>query len=37
MSFGYGVGDFFAVYQLARRIRKEFVNAPSQFRDISDE
>jgi hypothetical protein len=37
MSFGFGVGDFLAVIQLANKIRKEFVDAPSQFRDIFDE
>ena len=37
MSISFGVGDLIAVYQLANKIRKEFVNAPSQFKDISDE
>ena len=37
MSFGFGLGDFVAVYQLADKIRKEFANAPNQFKDISDE
>jgi hypothetical protein len=37
MSFGFSVGDFIAVIELANRIRKEFVNAPSQFKAISDE
>lgn len=37
MSFGFSVGDFVAVYQLANKIRKELVDAPSQFKDISDE
>jgi hypothetical protein len=37
MSFGFSVGDFIAAIQLANRIRKEFVNAPSQFKIISDE
>jgi hypothetical protein len=37
MSFGFAVGDFITVYQLATKIRQEFVNAPSQFRDIADE
>ena len=37
MSFGFGVSDFIAIIELANKIRKEFVNAPSQFKDISDE
>jgi hypothetical protein len=37
MSFGFSVGDFIAAIEIANRIRKEFVDAPSQFRDISDE
>jgi hypothetical protein len=36
MSFGFGVGDFLAVIQLANKVRKDFVDAPSQFSDISD-
>lgn len=37
MSFGFSVGDFIAVIELANRVRKEFVDAPSQFKAISDE
>jgi hypothetical protein len=37
MNFGFSIGDFIAVIELANKIRKEFVNAPSQFKDISDE
>jgi len=37
MSFGFSVGDFITAIELANRIRKEFVGAPSQFKDISDE
>lgn len=37
MSFGFSVGDFLAAIELANRIRKEFVNAPSQFKAIADE
>ncbi|KFZ13854.1 hypothetical protein V501_03493 [Pseudogymnoascus sp. VKM F-4519 (FW-2642)] len=37
MSFGFSVGDFIAVIQLAIKIQKEFVDAPSQFKPISDE
>jgi hypothetical protein len=37
MSFGFSVGDFIAVLQLANDIRKQFVDAPSQFKAISEE
>jgi hypothetical protein len=37
MSFGFSVGDFVAVLQLANDIRKQFVDAPSQFKAISKE
>ncbi len=37
MSFGFGVGDFIAVIELSNKIRKGFVSAPAQFKDISDE
>ena len=37
MSFGFGVGDFLAVFELASKIRKEFAGAPRQFKDISAE
>jgi hypothetical protein len=37
MSFGFSIGDFIAAIELANKIRKEFVDAPSQFKDISDE
>lgn len=37
MSFGFSVGDFIAVIELANRVRKEFVDTPSQFKAISDE
>ncbi|KAI9668938.1 MAG: hypothetical protein M1829_005250 [Trizodia sp. TS-e1964] len=37
MSFGFGVGDFLAVINLTNKIRKEFMSAPSQFGNISDE
>jgi hypothetical protein len=36
MSFGFSVGDFIAAFELANKIRKEFVDAPSQFKAISD-
>ncbi len=37
MSFDFSVGDFLAAIQLANKIRKEFVDAPSQFKAITDE
>lgn len=37
MSFGFSVGDFLAVINLATQIRKQFSDAPKHFRDISDE
>ncbi|KAE8165265.1 hypothetical protein BDV40DRAFT_297588 [Aspergillus tamarii] len=37
MSFGFSIGDFLAVIELANKIRKEFVDAPSQFKAINDE
>ena len=37
MSFGFSVGDFITVLQLASNIRKQFVDAPSQFKQISEE
>lgn len=37
MSFGFGLGDFIAAIQFANKIRKEFIDAPNQFKAISDE
>jgi hypothetical protein len=37
MSFGFSVGDLLAVIELTNKIRKEFIGAPSQFKNISDE
>jgi hypothetical protein len=37
MSFGCSTGDFIAVAQLANKIRQRFVDAPAQFKAISDE
>jgi hypothetical protein len=36
ISFGFSVGDFIAAIELANKVRKEFVGAPKQFKDISD-
>lgn len=37
MSFGFSIGDFLTVLELGNKIRKEFVGAPNQFQQISDE
>ena len=37
MSFGFSVGDFIAILKLANNIRERFVDAPEQFKAISDE
>jgi hypothetical protein len=37
MSFGFGVGDFVAVLQLANTVHERFVGAPDQFKAISNE
>jgi hypothetical protein len=37
MSFGFSIGDFIAAIELTNRIRKEFIDAPGQFKNISDE
>ena len=37
MRFGFGVGDFITVLQLAKDVRERFVDAPDQFKAISDE
>ncbi|ETS78724.1 hypothetical protein PFICI_08577 [Pestalotiopsis fici W106-1] len=37
MSFGFGVGDFLTVIELANKIRRDFADAPDQFRQLTDE
>jgi hypothetical protein len=37
MNFGYSVGDFITILQQANKIRERFVDAPGQFKAISDE
>ncbi|TVY86815.1 Ankyrin repeat,PH and SEC7 domain containing protein [Lachnellula willkommii] len=37
MSFGFSVGDFIGAIELVNKIRKEFVNAPSQLKSIGNE
>ena len=36
MSFGFSIGDFITVIQLANDVRNDFVNAPKQFGEVSD-
>jgi hypothetical protein len=37
MSFGFSIGDIAATAQLAHRLRKQYSEAPSQFKSVSDE
>lgn len=37
MSFGFSISDFITVIETANKIRKEFVEAPAQFKAISEE
>jgi hypothetical protein len=37
MSFGIGIGDIIALGKFASKICQRFVNAPEQFKTISDE
>jgi len=37
MSFGFSVVEFIKALELAFEIRRRFVDAPDQFRAISDE
>ena len=37
MSFGYSIGDLIALFNLLNTVRKQFVDAPAQFKAISDE
>jgi len=37
MSFGFSVGDFLTAIEFANRIRSRFVDAPDQFKEISNE
>jgi hypothetical protein len=36
MSFGFGVGDFLTVIQVANKIRKDFAGAPDEFKGALD-
>jgi hypothetical protein len=37
MSFGFGITDFVTLLQLANKTRERFVDAPAQFKAISNE
>lgn len=37
MSFGISVADFLAVIELTNKIRRIFIGAPDQFKNISNE
>lgn len=37
MSFGFGLSDFIAVLQLADKVRRRFIESPSQLQAISGE
>lgn len=37
MSFGFGIGDFIKVIEIAKDIRSRFVAAPEEFKAISNE
>ncbi|KAI9367927.1 hypothetical protein BJX61DRAFT_261714 [Aspergillus egyptiacus] len=37
MSFGYSVGDFLATIELAKKLRRRFINAPGEFRSLSED
>ncbi len=37
MSFGVSVTDFATIIQLSSKARKQFVNAPDEFKALKDE
>ena len=37
MSFGFSISDLLAVLELASKVRKRFIDAPKQFKALSDE
>jgi hypothetical protein len=37
MSFGFSVGDMLHLIELAQKTRRSFIDAPAQFRQISEE
>jgi hypothetical protein len=36
MSFGFSIGDFLAVIEFAKKIRKDFAGAPNEFKGALD-
>jgi hypothetical protein len=36
MSFGFGFGDFVTLIQLAQAVREQFIEAPKQYKALSD-
>ncbi|KAK5073265.1 hypothetical protein LTR51_005907 [Lithohypha guttulata] len=37
MSFGFGVGDFLATFELATKVRDRWTDAPKEYKSIKDE
>lgn len=37
MSFGFGVGDFLAVLELANKVRQKWNDAPDEYATMKDE
>lgn len=37
MSFGFGVGDFLAVIELANKVRQKWKDAPEEYDTMKDE
>jgi hypothetical protein len=37
MSFGFSVGDFVTIFQIVQKIYEQVVDAPEQYKAISDE
>ncbi|KAL8686003.1 MAG: hypothetical protein Q9218_007413 [Villophora microphyllina] len=37
MSFGFSIGDFITLLELANKVRRRFIDAPDQFRAVCDE
>jgi hypothetical protein len=36
MSFGFGFGDFVSLIRLIQTVREQFVEAPKQYKTLSD-
>lgn len=37
MSFGFGVGDIIKAVELCHKLRRDFADAPRQWREINEE